>query len=196
MLIPDNINAGHQWQEPWFFVLRSSSRRAWILRIAFFIGNYVLFVVLMSIDTKSPAGPEFGLAATIILPALIAGVFLTLIEAPAFQRTVTLTDRNISAIGTFMRFGGPIQLLLNNGQWNRKEIKDIRIIRPGESENSFRFAVLVITRRHSGGGRVGIPQSVSLNEVADHLHSMGLAVQLSEWLPPSESDTSTTNTET
>jgi hypothetical protein len=45
MLFPDNANAKHQWNEPWYFKLRSATTTAWMLCVGFFIAIYVLFAV-------------------------------------------------------------------------------------------------------------------------------------------------------
>ncbi|MBD3676528.1 MAG: hypothetical protein HUJ26_23705 [Planctomycetaceae bacterium] len=181
MLFPDNANAKYQWNEPWFFKLRASTKTAWVLRAGFFIGVYVLFAVLMSMDSKSAGGPQFGTVEILILPTMIAGLFLAMIELPNIQRVVTLTDNDISCIGTLMMFGGPISLLTGTGQWNRREIKTVQLLRTGEPGNDYSFGLMIITPKHAKEKQLAIPLTVSLSDVANHLHTVGIDVRLSDW---------------
>lgn len=183
-MFPDNANAKYQWHEPWFFILRSSTAVGWVMRGGFFLGVYVLFAVLLSMESNSPDQPHFGMAEIIVLPAMVAGLFLTLIELPNIQRLVTLTDSDISCIGTLMALGGPIHLLLGPKQWNRREIKHVQLLRTGELGNEFPFSLMVITPKYARAKKLAVPSTVTLNDIADHLCSIGVDVELTDWQPP------------
>jgi hypothetical protein len=182
-VFPNNANSKHQWNEPWFFKLRSATKTGWMLRGGFVVGVYVLFVVLLSMDSNSPNGPNFGIVEIILLPAMVAGVFMAMIEIPNVQRMVSLTDNEISCVGALMMFGGPIHLLTGMGQWNRREIKTVQLLRPAEPGNKFPFGLMLITPKYAKPKQLAVPSSVVLNDVANHLHSIGVDVQLSEWEP-------------
>lgn len=185
MLFPhSNTNAKHQWKEPWLFYLRSSTKTAWMLRVGFYIGVYLLFVVRMSIDGKSADGPQFGILEIILLPAFIAGMFLAVIEIPNIQRVVTLTDNKISCFGTLILLGGPIHLLLGSGQWNRREIESVQLVRAGEFGNDYPFALMTIAPKYARQKQLAVPPNISLADIADHLHSIGVDVELSGWERP------------
>jgi hypothetical protein len=112
---------------------------------------------------------------------MVAGLFLAMLELPNMQRTVTLTDNDISCIGTFMVFGGPIHLITGMRQWNRREIKEIRLLRPGEPENRFSHGLMIISPKYARARQLAVSSSVPLETVAKHVHSMGIAVRLSDW---------------
>ena len=86
----------------------------------FFLAVCVVLVVLMSMEKKPPNSPQYGTVEIILLPALVAGLFVAMLELPNMQRMVTLTDHDISSTGTFMVFGGPFHLLTGMVQWNRR----------------------------------------------------------------------------
>lgn len=185
MLFPDNANSKHQWREPWFFRLRSRTTTAWLLRGGFFTGVYVLFAILFSMAH----GPQFGATEFVVLPAIFTVLFLAMTEIPNLQRIVTLTDNDISCIGAMRIFSSPLSLLMCAVQWNRREIKSVHLMRSEETGNNFPFAIMVVTPKYSRAKQLAVPPTVMLNEIADHLHSMGVSVQLSGWQPTAEDST-------
>jgi len=187
-VIPIPNNALHSWNEPWFFTLHTSTKLGWIVRGCFFVAVYALFFAVLFLEQGNPNSPPFGTAEIIFLPALVAGVFSALLELPNLQRMVAITDKDISCIGSFAMFGGPIQLIMGMGNWNRKEIKHIQLLRPGEEGNRFLFGLMIITPKYSKPQPIAVPSKVSLDAVATSLHSIDIPVQLSGWVAAGQSN--------
>jgi hypothetical protein len=171
------------WDEPLFFKLRLSSGLGWIARGLAAIVVYGLFVVMIFAITRSPTAPPLGVVEVFLGPALVAVAFVVAFELPTVQRSVTLTDKDISYVGTLTKygFGGMFSLLTGMGSWNRREIRSVRLLRPGEPGNQFPFRLMVIEPKYGKSKLIGVPLTVGLDDVANHLHSMGLVVELSGW---------------
>jgi hypothetical protein len=177
-----------QWNEPWFFKLRSLTTTGWILRGVFVLATYLGFVVLMSIDRGSVDGPRFGLAEILLLPALVAGSFFVLLELPTAQRNVQLTENDITCTGNFMMFGGMLQMLVGIQQWNWRGIKEIQLLRPHETNNPYAHGLMVVTPKYARSRTLAVPTTVELESLANQVHKTGVAVLLSEWRPATTAD--------
>jgi hypothetical protein len=176
------------WKEPWLFQIRTSSRLAWLMRAGFFAVVYVVFVVAIIMDSGKPNRRQLGIAEKAVMPAVVAAVFLVLFELPNLQRIVSVTSTQISCMGGFMMFGGPIHLITGMRQWNCREIRSVQLLRTGEPDNEFPFGLMIVTPKHAAARRLGVPATTSLDDVADRIHAMGVAVQLSNWQPKASKD--------
>jgi hypothetical protein len=178
-------SSSYEWNEPLFFLILTSTRVGWIVRVGVFLAIYVLFVFLLTLDKNSPQEMRLPAAVVLLLPAFIGGLFLAMYEVPTLQRKVSLTDKDIGCAGTLMMFGGMSNLLHmivgRMGQWNRREIKLVQLLRPGEPGNRFSFGLMIVTPKYAAPRKMGVPCDVPLDEVATRLHAMQLIVQLSGW---------------
>lgn len=182
LLIPDP-KAIHQWTEPAFFLLRISTWKGWLARAVCFLGFYGLFIGVLLSDNNSPSQPPLGIFEIAVISAIATGVFFVIFELPTVQRQFTLTDNSITCNGgILMIFGGIIHMFgLAFGSWNRREIKNIKLLRVGEPGNRFGHGLMVIYRKHSQERVNGIPNTESLDELANRFHSVNLPVELSNW---------------
>lgn len=179
---PNTLSA---WTEPKFFLLRNSSKTGWIIRGVFFCLIFGGFAVLLTMENGNPGRAPLGWVETAILSGVIAVFMLVSFELPTMQRQVSITKNSISCDGGMMAmFGGLIHLLqMGWDQWNLREIKKVRLLRAGEGDNSFGFGLMTIYRKYSKEKSMGVAADVSLEELADLLHSMELDVELSDWSP-------------
>jgi hypothetical protein len=180
-MLPKSANTSLRWSEPLFFKLRSSTRLGWIVRAAVIVAVYGLLLVLLFVEKRPPEWPEPGPAKIILVPAAVGIMILFLFELPNAQRTVELTDKEISCFGMQPMAGGLVHLLTGMAVWNRREIQVVRLLRPGEPGNRFSFGLMTIARKYGRPKQLAVPRTVRLEDVADHLHSMDVAVELSGW---------------
>jgi hypothetical protein len=182
-------NAKLRWNEPWFFTLRQSTALGWIARAVVIGVLYgVLLVLILSIE-RSPTAPELHRAVVFIPPAIFSILIVALFDIPNLQRAVELSDTEISCVGRVTTYGGAlamIHLLVGSVVWNRREIKHIQLLRPGEPGNRFPFGLMTIARKYGGAKQIAVSPTVALEDVAKQVHSMAIAVQLSGWQPVAE----------
>jgi hypothetical protein len=183
-MIPNITNVTLQWNEPWLFKLRTLTWRNWLWRAALFAAIYLVFMGMISNPRESTAEPQHSTVEVLTIPLLISALFLASLEIPTLQRVVSISDSQISCVGAFMVFGGVISVLMSMAQWNRRELKQVTLQRPGEAGNPYSIGLMTITLKHAAPKKVGIPSGVCLNDVADQLHSMEIPVELTEWVPP------------
>lgn len=184
-MIPNLANVKLQWNEPWLFKLRTLTWSSCLWRAALFAAVYLVFVGMLSNPGNSTAEPQHSTVEIFTIPLLIAAMFLASLEIPTLQRVVSISNSEISCVGAFMVFGGGVlSLLMGMAQWNRRELKQVSLQRPGEPGNPYSFGLMTITLKHAAPKKVGIPGGVCLNDVADQLHSMEIPVELTEWAPP------------
>jgi hypothetical protein len=185
-MFPPLAKAKLRWNEPWLFTLRQSTALGWIVRAVMIGVVYGMILALILSIERSPTAPELNPAVVFIPPAIFSILIVALFDVPNLQRTVELSDTEISCVGRVTTYGGAlamIHLLIASVVWNRREIKHIQLRRPGEPGNRFAFGLMTIARKYGGEKQVAIPPTVALEDVANHVHSMGIAVQLSGWQP-------------
>lgn len=182
MLVPSQ-QVKLTWNEPPLFQLRASSKTAWWLRGLFFFAIYALFAVLLRMDHKT-SGPAFTPVGKLVMPAIIATVFLAMFEAPTLRRVVSIGDGGISCTGAFMMAGGPIHWVTGMRHWNWRELKQVHLLRPGEPGNAFDFGLMMVTPKYARPKQLAVAPTMALNDVADCLHAMNAEVVLSDWRPP------------
>jgi hypothetical protein len=171
-----------QWNEPWFFKLRAMGWSGWLTRLVLFvIGVLIGTGVLSARPERSPA-PQLSSFEVLAGSAGLAVLFLLLLEFPTFQRVISIFETEIACVGAFMLPGGGIlQLLMGVKQWNRREIKQIALLRTDEAGNPFSSALMIVTPKYSAPHRIAIPASISLTDLSAHIHAMDLPVELSDW---------------
>jgi hypothetical protein len=188
-MFPPLANAKLKWHEPWFFKLRQSTALGWIARVIMIGVVYgVLLVSILSIE-RSPTAPELNPAVVFISPAIFSILIVAFFDVPNLQRVVELSDSEISCVGRVTTYGGAlamIHLLIGSVVWNRREIKHVQLLRPGDPGNRFPFGLMTIARKYGGSKQIAVSPTVALEEIANQLHSMGIAVQLSAWRPAAE----------
>lgn len=147
---------------------------------------YIVFAGLLFMEKPTPTKPEFSLAAILLLPAVIATFFVVSFEIPTLQRIVSLTDTDFSCVGGLMTAGGvgPIHWLTSMRTMNRREIKQVQLLRPGDPDNRFSFGLLIVTPKYGRPQICAMPTTISQEMVANHFHAMQIDVQLTDWQSP------------
>lgn len=161
------------WSEPWFFCQRIRDRSDWL--------KALLPALLVSC----------GLAALLlfrgvnmawwwtILVALGGGAAVQLgIEAAFLRRDISIDETRIEAFGNAGQFTSYASYPIPQITW-------LELRRP--EEIGMRFGMLVL-RTSTDGGVIGIPTSISLEQLARTLHRMGVPVALSGWAAPSDAE--------
>jgi hypothetical protein len=176
-----------QWHEPWFFKLRTLNWRGWLIRAAI-LACGILMCTGFANRPPNASGPGLSIPEVIGISLLFGGLFLLSLELPTFQRAISISEYEIHCVGALMMLGGggALQLLMGMKQWNRREIKQVTLLRASESGNSFSHGVMTVVPKYASSHQIGVPRSVSLTELADRLHVMGISVELAEWTPASE----------
>jgi hypothetical protein len=167
-----------QWNEPWFFKQRTLSWRGWLIRV-FLLGVGIVFGTgMMSQGSARKELTPIEWAYAVGIGVLV----VLLMELQTFLRSVSIFEYDIFCVGVLTMQGGTlVHLLTGVKQWNRREIKQVSLLRPGETGNPFSCGLMIVIPKYTRPHQIGVPRSVSLIELADHLHTMGLAVELSEW---------------
>ncbi len=162
------------WKEPMLFAARTRDRRGWLRRAALVLLIYAAMMLGFYADKHwGGRGPKFSTATAVLMSAFI-GVFLTsLLDAPDFDRRITIAEDNINSFGNA---GEHISLKT----WMPRDVRWIRLIPPEEFGRSF-GAMEILTRR--GRARVGVPASLSMARIAEVLDERGIRVSLTGWEP-------------
>jgi hypothetical protein len=168
------------WKEPWFFKLRTYGRVAWIIRLAIFTATTGLSAVLIARESASAGGPKFGTTEKILLPILIGAFMVYLIELPTLQRFVSITEHGIDCMGAWLGTS-PLLWPLAVGHWNRRELKNIELLRPREGKNRFDHPLIIVIPKYVSSAFIGVASTVPVEQIADTLHSIGIPVHLSGW---------------
>jgi hypothetical protein len=164
-----------EWTEPLFFKTRTVTKTGWIIR-----GLVFLLIYASSFFDDDPfLINDMGITLKFLLPAIIAGLFLLIIEHSHSQRIIFLS-KNLFCFGTTNIFVGSLCATTN---WNKREIKEVQLFRPNKEENTFPFGIMVVTRKYAKAKKFGVPVTVNFDEIADHFHSMEIDVKLTDWEP-------------
>jgi hypothetical protein len=162
------------WQEPRLFAARTRDRRGWVLRGALALLIYGVMMAGFYADKNwGGRGPKFSTAGAVLLSAFV-GLFLTsLLDAPDLNRQITISDDSINSFGNAGEH-------FSMSTWALRDVLWARLIPPEELGRSF-GAMEFQTRR--GWARVGVPASLSMERIAEVLHSQGIRVSLAGWQP-------------
>jgi hypothetical protein len=179
------------WLEPPFFKMRTTTKIGWMIRAVIFVAVYLGFASLLySGGGGDRRALSISISEIVLLSALISIIFFVATELPYYQRIVTLTEHEISCLPQPMLGAGVqgLAILLGMQQWNKREIKHVQLLRPKEPGNRFAFGIMIVKPKYAASRQMAVPTSVSLEDVAARIQSMGLPVQLSGWNPAPESN--------
>jgi hypothetical protein len=173
------------WLEPPFFKMRTTTKTGWTIRAIVFVAVLVGFASLLYSGGGGSARRAIPISEIVLWSALVSVLFFAATELPYYQRIVTLTENEISCLPKPTLAGGAqgLAILLGLQQWNKREIKHVELLRPKEPGNRFSFGIMIVKPKYAAPRQMAVPTSVSLDDVAARIHSMGLPVQLSGWNP-------------
>lgn len=161
------------WNEPWFFIIRIRRATGWANRA--FFGLAVAIVLFMAMYLLQPGR---GLVESVGVSVLAGCVLVVLLDVSNLQREVTIKEDGI-LVNSSVSWGW--------GWWANFELNNINginLIRPSEWEHSYSGMVIASP---ADDFLVAIPNTVSLETLANILHRLGVPVSLEGW-EPSDSD--------
>lgn len=169
-------NAKIAWDEPMFYRIRNYGPVAWAIRGSLFVGFFTLFAVVLAFDKAR----THSILEILLFPLFLACFFAFLLELPTLQRKVQISDSGISYMGAlaFIAAGNPLLAFYGSGNWAPASLKSVRFLRSGERENAFRFDLMVLTPKHSRPVIIGVPSTVSVDEISTALISIGVPVDV------------------
>ncbi|QDU07421.1 hypothetical protein [Gimesia aquarii] len=155
------------WNEPWFFLVRSRGGWDWCKRI--FI--VIVFAIVMILLAFFKGWVAQGLIEVITLSIAVGIIAALSLDVDNIQRNVNIKEERIilkRAVG--WGWAGLIPLNIDLDL-----IEQIQLKRPDEWGKSYAGMVIFIE------GHIllyGIPKAVSLQNLADILHRLGVSVEL------------------
>jgi hypothetical protein len=161
------------WREPWLFAARTRDRRGWLRRGALALLISAGMMVGFAADKNLGRRANVPWAGGVLISVLIGAFLTSMLDAPDFNRDVTISDDNINSIG----IAGPH---VSMSTWALRDVQWVRLIPPEEFGRSF-GAMEFQTGRY--WVRVGVPASMPMARIADVLHSQGVSVALMGWEP-------------
>jgi hypothetical protein len=193
-LFPKPPDSAAYWNEPPFFKIHTTTKIGWMIRGMIFFVVFLCFASLLSSGGDGGARHTSAIPTIVLASAFGSALLFVASELPNFQRLVTLTDDGIACQPKPMFQGKGIQvfsMMLGWQRWNKREIKQVELLRPEEPGNQFSFGLMIVRPKYASARQIAVPTSVSLEEVAARVQSMGLPVKLSGWnFYPEKSQTS------
>ena len=165
------------WSEPYFFLLRIRTRKAWLVRGVIALGIATLMFVVIQLDQNRAR--KIGLPGALAI-SLAAGLTLVAYaDCGNIQREVTIRDDCILYNST-VNMG-----IYWHGSFDFKDIRTVVLMRPGDWTLPH-GGLLVQT--NDDMFLLAVPHKIVLETVANVLHRLGVSTQLMGW-EPSETDT-------
>ncbi len=167
------------WDEPLYFKWRLMTRTSWRVRIAIF--SATLLWIVISVVTDSPSSAERirqisrYFMACFMFPLFIAGTCFPT------HRMVSISKEGLSCINKFFGGFGPFALFSQH-QWSKLGNQCMELRRPEEVHED--WGLLIIHTKYDRSFEVGVPRTVSMEQVANSLNQVGFVVTLSNWSPP------------
>lgn len=165
------------WSEPWFFCQRIRDRSDWLKAII----PSILAAIAISVLVFFSLGPKATWYVIAACALAAAAVVQLAIEAAYMRRDVTIFEDDLEAFGNAGQITSYYEVPI--AQLVAVEIKR-------SEEINFPFHMLVV-RAATHGNVIGIPKSIRLERIAQHLADKGAAVSLSGWTHSTDPDLGT-----
>jgi hypothetical protein len=164
------------WNEPWFFLHRIRTARAWFLFSLFL--SFVVVAVAVGIAMMAPANKPPSPLTIIGLSLGVSAALWWILDGTDSRRQAVLFEDSIVVGGDMGKYSTPTTYRLAN-------IPGAAIVMPEESQWPVPALYFVYEGQEQA---IGIDRSVSLPRLAQAIHDAGVPIRLNGWTPNQDNE--------